>query len=375
MLDLSLEPVSGSPTRVRVIASNPSAEAVRFLYWNTPFDPLCPMGLTVEADALPPAPYRGPRARYAFDPEVSLVTVPPAGRLEREVDVSTNYRLPATTTYTLGFEGTLRGVAGDALVDAPCNLSELETGSGRTELRLAAVSTDDLFPPAFPSAALQSDACDIPLCWNSYYEPPLTCVLGRARYAHARVEGGTAAQRTVVRRAVDRLFNHIALPGPYRLEVRDGPEYRRWFGAFTESRARLVRQAISGIRGQSVCKSFVIHILPGCINPDTIAMFRKPDADNRYGALGLCARYFRERETGFDSQAGTLAHELSHGYGDTVDHEYGVYCCQRLAARRPDLAVRNADSIQYYLEEILLSRPLTEEGLVLGSFDGAESGR
>lgn len=364
MLKLSFASLPGSPTHVRATLRNESPERVRFLYWNTPFDPLCPRGLELDGGPLPSVPYRGARAKYAFDPATSLVALAPGEAIERDIDVAINYRLPAAAPYTVAFAGRLRGLVGDALVATACDLTTLEMETSADECSLVPASNDHLFPEAF--ATPTADVADItacqepPICWNSYYEHPLKCVLRRARYGHARVEGGSEALKTVVRRAVDRLFDHIAPYGPYRFEVKDSAEYRRWFGPYTEARAEQVRLAVRGIRGQSVCKTFVIHILPSCVNPDVIAVFRKPDSENRYGAMGLCRPFFREGETGHDSQAGTLAHELSHGYADTEDHEYGVTCCLRLAARYPDLAVRNADSIQYYLEDVLLSLAVAE---------------
>jgi peptidyl-Lys metalloendopeptidase len=56
--------------------------------------------------------------------------------------------------------------------------------------------------------------------------------------------------------------------------------------------------------------------------------------------------------TGPDSQASTLAHELSHfdSVDGTNDHEYGIPKSKGLAKKDPAKAIDNADNFLYYVE-------------------------
>ncbi len=56
--------------------------------------------------------------------------------------------------------------------------------------------------------------------------------------------------------------------------------------------------------------------------------------------------------SGYDSTAGTLAHEISHfnDVGGTDDHVYGQVGAIRLADQSSDKALDNADNYQYFIE-------------------------
>lgn len=356
---------AGLSTSLAFSLTNTGQQPVHFLYWKTVFDPVCPAGLVLEADGRDAASYRGPRAKYRFDPRVSLVTLAPGETVRAIVNVSENYMLAADGTYEVRLrEDAIRGIVGELPADlAPCKFKGLSVAQRPGRHRLTAVDNHHLLPPAAPVEPFIPPHCQVPLCMdNGYYEEPVVCVMGKAVYAQARVEKATPAQQAIVRAAIERLFQRTVGPGRPPLDVKDDATYRRWFGAYTPELATRVRHAIGGIQGQAVCKRFVIYVVAQGPKPDTIAFFQKSDTPGRYDLMALCPPYFAEGESGKDSRAGTLAHELSHGYSGTDDHDYGVECCQRLARLRPDLAVANADSLQYYLEDTVLSLVDEEAG-------------
>ena len=84
------------------------------------------------------------------------------------------------------------------------------------------------------------------------------------------------------------------------------------------------------------------------------------------GNIGLCKAFFaresggvfKTAKTGRDSVGGCLAHELSHNYCETDDHEaanggtcYGEAKCLKLAKDRRRRAWYNADNIEYFCED------------------------
>lgn len=82
--------------------------------------------------------------------------------------------------------------------------------------------------------------------------------------------------------------------------------------------------------------------------------------DDPKHTIYLGPAFWKSPSTGTDSQAGTLAHEMSHfnDIGDTDDGfpepVYGLKASRDLAAKDPSKAIRHADSFQYYLEDARL---------------------
>ncbi|MFK3791826.1 M35 family metallo-endopeptidase [Pseudomonas piscis] len=57
---------------------------------------------------------------------------------------------------------------------------------------------------------------------------------------------------------------------------------------------------------------------------------------------------------GFDTQAGSVVHELTHSIGHTADIPvgYGPVGARDLATDHPGRAVENADNYEYYEEQM-----------------------
>lgn len=62
----------------------------------------------------------------------------------------------------------------------------------------------------------------------------------------------------------------------------------------------------------------------------------------------------------FNSKLGTVIHEMTHFLqtGSTGDEEYGVEACLQLAKTDPSAALRNADSLMFFVESLLDFAPL-----------------
>jgi peptidyl-Lys metalloendopeptidase len=68
----------------------------------------------------------------------------------------------------------------------------------------------------------------------------------------------------------------------------------------------------------------------------------------------VCRAFWNAPMTGTDSKAGTLVHEMSHFdvVAATDDVVYGQSGCRQLADSNPDDAIRNADSHEYFAENM-----------------------
>lgn len=56
-----------------------------------------------------------------------------------------------------------------------------------------------------------------------------------------------------------------------------------------------------------------------------------------------------------DNPLGVIVHELTHLFAGTDDHAYGRTNCQNLARTNPNAARMNADSYEYYCEDVVLA--------------------
>ena len=76
----------------------------------------------------------------------------------------------------------------------------------------------------------------------------------------------------------------------------------------------------------------------------------RDDPDQR---IFIGADYHAAPDTGSDSRAGVLIHEMSHfsEVGGTMDYWYGQAECAKLARSNSSEALRNADSFEYFMED------------------------
>lgn len=121
--------------------------------------------------------------------------------------------------------------------------------------------------------------------------------------------------------------------------------YNTWFGAYDASRWNAVENNF-----------FMIH---DALANEQITFDCK--CNQRYFAyvypndpykIYLCKVFWQVNQTGTDSQAGTIIHEVSHFdvVAQTDDHVYGQSGAMDLADSSPNLAIENADSHEYFAE-------------------------
>jgi peptidyl-Lys metalloendopeptidase len=178
--------------------------------------------------------------------------------------------------------------------------------------------------------------------------------------AAERYAGCSAPQSAVVGDAL-RSAKYLTLRAAVAID--DTAHYRRWFGTYSTTNAEKVRASL---------KSMVTAIRTGAV---TIQCNQIRDdgcgageyafvyADVPY-LVHLCPPFFtlphlealqpgmRRSENG--TREGTIVHELSHflRVAGTEDHCYSRGICADMARSDPDLAVENADSYQYFTEDV-----------------------
>jgi len=122
--------------------------------------------------------------------------------------------------------------------------------------------------------------------------------------------------------------------------------YTTWFGAYSSTRLKTARSHFTAINSQLANKSIVVDC--GCTDSGTYAYVYRTQPYKIY----VCGAFWGAPNTGTDSKAGTLIHEMSHFnvVASTEDHAYGQSAAKSLARSNPTKALDNADNHEYFAE-------------------------
>ncbi len=145
--------------------------------------------------------------------------------------------------------------------------------------------------------------------------------------------------------------------------IGETPEYERWFGTYSQVNAEAVRatlkSVVSAIRGGGVTTQCDAVGVEGC-DAGTYAWVYAGQPYRMY----LCPPFFNlppltalepgTRRSDNGTREGTLVHELTHfnRIAGTEDYCYSRSECAEMADRNPRRAVDNADSYQYFTEDV-----------------------
>ncbi len=126
-----------------------------------------------------------------------------------------------------------------------------------------------------------------------------------------------------------------------------GPRYTSWFGAYTSARYGTASQHFVSIDSAIDQSAGQVKINCGC--NQTYFAYVYP---TRPYEIFVCRAFWSARNTGTDSKAGTLIHEMSHFnvVAGTDDWAYGQTAARNLASTDPTKALDNADSHEYFAE-------------------------
>jgi RHS repeat-associated protein len=134
-----------------------------------------------------------------------------------------------------------------------------------------------------------------------------------------------------------------------RWNASDQAQAVAWFGSTSPAVQTILQSrimsALAAVQGMTLSNFVQASGAPA----GTYAQVSPSDLTHQ---VQLAPLFTRAPEVGFDSKAGTLAHEISHflDVGSTLDVVYGVIAARALAISSPAAAITNADSFEYYLE-------------------------
>ncbi len=186
--------------------------------------------------------------------------------------------------------------------------------------------------------------------------------------SHAKMEGCSKTQSQMIK---------IALASAKRLTVTaaanvyDDPVFETWFGKYSPAAGEVVRANLKSIA--RAIRTGAVTARCGRVSRDDceIGTYAYVFSDAAY-LINLCPPFFQqptmkdlrpETERGNNgTRAGTLIHELSHFLvvAETEDHCYSRTECSEMAERDSGRALDNADSYQYFAEDIAIKARLSE---------------
>ncbi len=126
-----------------------------------------------------------------------------------------------------------------------------------------------------------------------------------------------------------------------------GGRYTTWFGAYASSRYGTASQHFVAIDNAIDQTGGKIKINCGCNQSYYAYVY-----PTRPYEIFVCRAFWSAPNTGTDSRAGTLIHEMSHfnAVAGTDDHVYGQSSARSLAISNPADALDNADNHEYFAE-------------------------
>ncbi|MCC5972936.1 MAG: protease [Rubellimicrobium sp.] len=155
------------------------------------------------------------------------------------------------------------------------------------------------------------------------------------------------------------------MTGVARAAVGDHEHYVRWFGGYSPGNARIVEENLAAI-DLALGAGALTLVCPALGEEDCWSdTFANVWPDEPF-VINLCPAFFRmpgvegfgPRASGFQNgtREGTIIHEISHFdvIAGTDDECYSRRFCASMARLDPRRAIRNADSYQYFVEDVYL---------------------
>jgi len=157
--------------------------------------------------------------------------------------------------------------------------------------------------------------------------------------------GCSTSQQSSITTALNSARTYSENAKGYLAAGTTGARYTTWFGSYTSARYATVSQHFVAIDDALDNKPVTVNC--GCSSSSYAYVY-----SNKPYEIFVCNAFWSAPNTGTDSRAGTLIHEMSHFdvVAGTDDVVYGQAGAKKLALRQPTKAVKNADSHEYFAE-------------------------
>ncbi len=314
-----LSKAAGSDS-VLVTLTNRGTKPLYVLKWNTPLESLTEdlFHVTFNGEKIR---YTGKLIKRTFPTAADYVLIEAGKSISGRVDLSAAYDMYRKGRYDVSFHGTFQEAIelGDGRGSASKVKPLFEVESAKASISLQSASGVSAFDFSNLSTA---KAVSYASCSGTRQSSLATAHNSAKTYASNAVNyfsGKTASTVTT--------------------------RYKTWFGTGTTSRFNSVKSHYSSINSALSNQSVVYD----CSCTDSYFAYVYPTQPYR---IYLCNSFWSAANTGTDSRAGTIIHEMSHFNvnGGTDDHVYGQSGARSLAISNPNKAADNADNHEYFAE-------------------------
>jgi len=304
---------------VEVILTNTSNKVARVPRYQLPLGDLQAKLFQVSRDGQPVA-YEGPMIKRGLPTASEFAILQPGQSIRSVVQLADAYDMRKSGTYTITFASPLQHAS---LSDG----SMLKTNRG--------------LPLALRSAPLRM------------YATGKLPALKRPAGGGGTTSGGVsfvgcdATQTSQLLTAIGSARTYTDNAKGYLAANNQGPRYSTWFGGYASSRYSIANQHFVAIDSAMDQSGNQIKINCGCNQSYYAYVYPTKPYE-----IFVCRAFWAAPNTGTDSRAGTLVHEMSHFnvVAGTDDHVYGQTGAKNLAISDPALAIDNADSHEYFAE-------------------------
>ncbi|MCY1041237.1 M35 family metallo-endopeptidase [Corallococcus sp. bb12-1] len=291
---------------VQVTLTNTSSTPVSIQKWEAPGEGLTEGRLSVLRDGESVA-YTGAHYKRVLGRPEDIITIAPGQSISGPVVVSDAYDLSQTGTYAIRYELEARSSV-TALSSNEVSLFIEGRRNSRDGVEAMGQVTGESL--AYSGACTASEQTSISTAFNSaktYSTNSLTYL------------NGTPSATT---------------------------RFTTWFGTYSTTNWSTIKTHFSKIK--TAFDSAAVVVDCSCNESGTYAYVYS----NAPYKIYVCGAFWSAPNTGTDSRAGTLVHEMSHFtvVAGTGDNAYGQTAAKALAKSNPTKARANADSHEYFTE-------------------------
>ncbi|MDK2124537.1 M35 family metallo-endopeptidase [Parachitinimonas caeni] len=324
---------AGQGVDVHVKFTNTGKQAVYLPHWVAPSGSLQDRLFEVSVDGNAVA-YVGPQVKRAAPSLNTMLKIQPGQSVTRTINVSSMYDMSKSGKYSIRY-----------------NLGALNYKTETPNLRGAsAASQRDRVQDLFDAVESNAVTMDVEGRLNplSVKADALEIMAQNAFAASITYAANcSSSRRTSIATAVNSATTYASNAASYLAPAGSNTQrYKTWFGNYTSTRWGTARTHFNNIKTALTSKPLSFDC--GCTESGTYA-YVYPNSPYK---IYLCGAFWSAPNTGTDSRAGTIVHELSHFtvVAGTDDHAYGQSAAKSLASSNPDKALDNADNHEYFAE-------------------------
>jgi peptidyl-Lys metalloendopeptidase len=298
---------------VTVTISNPTNHTIRVLKWFTPAEDVEEPLFAVMRNG-EPVPYTGAHYKRPAVTGKDYISLKAGQSITRTVNLAEYYDLSESGEYEVSY-----AVAAFNLYDEKGNAFKYRDVLTSEKIN---ISVEGRAKPIKPTPT------------------PTTPPSGNTSFNSC-----TASQQASLITARNNAMSYAANAESYLLANNQGSRYTTWFGVYSPTRYNKVTSNFTAI--SSAMDDAPVTFDCGCKKRYYAYVYA-----NQPYTIYLCSVFWTAPDTGTDSKAGTLIHEMSHFnvVAGTDDYVYGQSGAMSLAISNPDNAADNADNHEYFAE-------------------------